>query len=92
MRDEILAIANLLKKNFRQIDQIRAFVFGSATCPDRKPNDLDILIIYDDVAIPKEIRRLLQNFGYMPIHLIFLSPQEEIETNFIIEQKCISIL
>jgi hypothetical protein len=91
MRAEITAIAGLLKENFRETDKIHAFAFGSAVHTNKTPNDIDILIVYDDLSLPQKIRYILEGIGYTPIHLIFLTPQEEIETNFIKKQNCISI-
>lgn len=92
MIKEIITVANWLKENFAQTDEIKAYVFGSAMYPDKIPNDIDILIIYNDPNHPKEIRDILDDFGYIPIHLIFLTLEEEVETNFIKSQNCRSIL
>lgn len=92
MREEVTAIVNVLKTKFQYVNQIRVFVFGSAPCPDTIPNDIDLVIIYDEPIHPEEIRKLLASLDYMPIHPIFLTIQEEMETNFITSQRCISIL
>ncbi|XHR94298.1 hypothetical protein ACFJIV_29095 [Mucilaginibacter sp. UC70_90] len=92
MSAEITAVADLLKENFPKTGQIRAFAFGSAVCANKTPNDIDIMIIYVDPTHPQQIRNILTGIGYTPVHLIFLTPEEEIETNFIEKQNCISIL
>jgi len=92
MRAEIITVAKLLRENFPKTGQIRAFAFGSAICTNKTPNDIDIMIIYVDPAHPQQIRSILAGIGYTPVHLIFLTPEEEIETNFIEKQNCISIL
>ncbi len=91
MRDEITNIANILSENFKKITNIEVFAFGSAIRIDSKPNDIDILVVYEDPAIPGKIRSSLGDIGYLPIHLIFLNRQEEIETDFIKKQKCVPI-
>ena len=90
MRSEIIAIADLLRKEL-PLGQIKAYSFGSATREDENPNDVDILITYNDTSLPEKIRALMKSLGYLPIHLIFLTPEEEIETNFIAAQNCVLI-
>jgi predicted nucleotidyltransferase len=92
MRDETTNIANILSENFKKIANIEVFAFGSAIGIDSSPNDIDILVVYEDTAIPDKIRSFLEGLGYLPIHLIFLTRQEEIETDFIRKQNCVSIL
>lgn len=91
MRTEITRITNRLNENFKKNNKIRAFVFGSAIRANETPNDIDILIVYDDITLPQKVRNILEGTEYIPIHLIFLTPQEETETNFIKKQNCISI-
>ena len=91
MSEEIFAIAELLTNSFQHLDQIKVFAFGTAIFKENT-NDIDILIIYDDQSHPPKLRALLENFGYQFIHLIFLTSQEEIETDFIRTQNCLSIL
>ncbi|SDS97938.1 hypothetical protein SAMN05216490_2222 [Mucilaginibacter mallensis] len=69
---------------------ISAFAFGSATRPDTKPNDMDLLIVYHEAWQPELIRQLLRDI-HLPIHLIFMLPDEQIETNFIALQECIAL-
>ena len=91
MREEVVTIANLLKESCHKNDKIKGYVFGSASRSKKFPNDIDILIIYDDQNVPEKLRKLIKGTGDMPVHLIFLTSQEETETNFITTQCCISI-
>lgn len=92
MRADIAIILDRLKKTLGQLPQIKAFVFGSAVQTNSPPNDIDILVIYMDPALPARIREVVFKIEYMPIHLIFLTPEEELETDFVRKQKCIPIL
>jgi len=84
-------ISTVLHDNNDITKGIKIYAFGSAIRSDKQPNDIDILIIYVEDTQPKVIRRLLDNMGNMPLHLIFMFPQEELETNFIRAQKCVEI-
>jgi len=92
MSAEITSISHLLKENIQQIGLVKVYVFGSASRPGAVPSDIDILVIYDNPEQAKMIRAMLDGFSYLPIHLLFLTDEEEIETNFIMAQKCIQIL
>jgi predicted nucleotidyltransferase len=88
----IISIRDRLKESILKIGQIRVYIFGSAIRPDTVPNDIDIFIIYDDPAQPRAIREFLREMNYIPVHLIFLTAEEEAETDFINKQNCVSIL
>ncbi|MET3606883.1 putative nucleotidyltransferase [Mucilaginibacter rubeus] len=90
MSNDIIEIVNCITTKFEQINQIRIYAFGSAVS-NHNPNDIDILIIYKDVTHPQKIREILENFSYQFIHLLFLTSEEENETNFIAAQKCVSV-
>lgn len=92
MTPDIASICDLLKESIQHVGQIKAYVFGSASRPNTVPSDIDILIIYNEPAQPRVLRDLLREVNYIPVHLIFLTIEEEIETNFIMEQNCIPIL
>ena len=92
MSDDLPSAYKLLKIHLEQIDGISAYIFGSSTRLNAKSNDIDILIIYDDPKLPQKIRTHLKGMCYVPIHLLFLTEEEEIETNFIAKQNCIAIL
>lgn len=92
MIKEIFAIVKLLKENIHEVGQTKVYAFGSAIRPDSNPEDIDLLIIYENPTIPKFIRKLLNGFGYIPIHLLFLTSGEEVETNFIALQECVRLV
>ncbi|MBB5396467.1 nucleotidyltransferase domain-containing protein [Mucilaginibacter sp. AK015] len=75
----------------RNLQPMSIFAFGSATRSNTNPNDIDLLIVYDEEWQPNVIRRLLSNIDYLPIHLIFMLREEQIETNFIELQKCVML-
>lgn len=58
------------------------------TRPNTRPNDIDILVIYDHAEQPKLLRRLLENLLYIRVDLIFMAKDEENETDFIPSQSC----
>ena len=91
MRVELTHIADILKNRLGLTEQIRAFAFGSSVDTNKRPNDIDIVIIYVDPLVPQKVRDILEDVTYMPIDLLFLTPEEELETDFIRKQKCISI-
>lgn len=84
-------IVNILEHNFSNIGYVEAYVFGSASLFKTAPNDIDILIIYETINQAKKIRQILSDVNNIPIHLLFLTREEETETNFIFTQKCIQI-
>lgn len=66
------------------------YLFGSVLEDCAAPSDIDILIIYDNPSTPSQIRENIENLVLIrPIHLIFMTLEEELETNFIASQRCI---
>lgn len=67
----------------------RWYVFGSGV--HRKasaPNDLDILVIYDDLAVATSLRKTLGTLP-LPLHVLFLTEAEEREFDFIELQRAV---
>jgi predicted nucleotidyltransferase len=67
---------------------IECYLFGSILTNPKQANDIDILIIYtaqQQISILKESFNNLTN--KYPLHLIFFTPFEEREFNFIKEQR-----
>jgi len=88
---EIQSIITQIEKSDADLGRIELYVFGSATLPNSKPEDIDILVIYDCADQPKVIRKLLESLLYINLDLIFMTKEEEIETDFIRLQKCMLI-
>jgi predicted nucleotidyltransferase len=92
MSTEIAIIVDRLNEKLGRSEQIKAFAFGSAVQSNKTPNDIDIMVVYSDPTIPRRVREILEGLFYTPVHLIFLTDEEELETDFIRKQKCISII
>lgn len=64
------------------------YLFGSVLKEDRKPNDIDILIIYKHYSAQigekvKEIHEQMEQEYDLPVDISVLSVTEEIETGFL---------
>lgn len=92
MREEIDGIFDLLVLNKYIIGCFKAYLFGSIITNKPFPNDIDILIIYENEEQPKIIRNIFEKVSYLPIHFLFLTEKEENEKKFILEQGCLKIL
>lgn len=88
MRGEVYVIQELLRKNRKYLKNTKVFIFGSLVKNEKYINDIDLLIICNDLKQSKIIRKILENFSFLPVDLLFLSYEEEIELNFIKAQNC----
>jgi hypothetical protein len=69
--------------------QVKGFVFGSATRPNFRWTDVDILIVYSDDRDASDVRKVMAPVcAVTPIDLLMISSAEESELNFVAEQKC----
>jgi predicted nucleotidyltransferase len=91
MTEEIRLISDQIAQNRASLGDIGLYAFGSATHTNSIPNDIDILVIYHYPDQPRLLRKLLENLLYIEIDLIFMTPEEEGEMDFIKSQNCISI-
>lgn len=75
---------------------IRFYLFGSIIKDNCKPNDIDILILYDDSSINNfysviNLRKILEErltwIFNLPIDITLLSYKENTEINFVLSEK-----
>ncbi|WP_172619620.1 nucleotidyltransferase domain-containing protein [Paenibacillus alvei] len=80
------------------LEQLDVFIFGSYISSE-KPNDIDLLIIYDSNFFPRKsiyeycsnlINQIEEKCG-LPVDVTYLSINEEIENRFVEFVKAISI-
>lgn len=90
IQDIRLILMQIVNSN-ENLGSVELYAFGSATRSNTSPNDIDILAIYNHTEQPRLIRRLLENLLYIRIDLIFMTREEENETDFIRSQNCIPI-
>lgn len=82
---------NLLAKNVFSRG-VTCYLFGSITGRGTALSDIDLLIIYEDMDAIISIRDDLAPFCLeRPIHLIFMTEAEALETNFIELVRCVKI-
>ena len=74
---------------------IQLYLFGSARV-SKKPNDLDILLIYPDISkvtetleLKKELISYLQELNCKDIHMVLMTVQENDEINFVKKEGAI---
>lgn len=82
-------IVELIQNNIALFDQFdRVYLFGSVLDDHKEPNDVDILLIYNQYTtkITEEISRVLsslENLLGIAIDLTVLSVEEEKDTQFL---------
>ena len=82
-------IVELIQNNIALFEQFdRVYLFGSVLDDHKEPNDVDILLIYNQYTtkITKEISRVLsslENLLGIAIDLTVLSVEEEKDTQFL---------
>ncbi|WP_411810689.1 nucleotidyltransferase domain-containing protein [Chryseobacterium scophthalmum] len=76
---------NSLISSLKLLSNNKCYLFGSIIDENRNlKNDIDILILYKNENEPKIIREKLDQILILfPIHIIFLTYEEEDELNFI---------
>lgn len=93
MTDEIALLAQEIAKRGAFFKTTRWYIFGSVTKGSRSPSDFDILVIYRDLSDTVEIRKRLTDLELIrPIHLLFMTKEEEKETGFISGQSCVELI
>lgn len=91
------SIVNIVKEHLFLLKDIEhAYLFGSVLDANKKPNDIDVLIIYIDYT--DKIRKQLQEFAKalesdsgLPVDLTVLSYEEEKEVQFLKRFKFLCI-
>ena len=91
------SIVNIVKEHLFLLKDIEhAYLFGSVLDANKKPNDIDVLIIYSDYT--DKIRKQLQEFAKalksdsgLPVDLTVLSYEEEKEVQFLKRFKFLCI-
>jgi len=82
---ELTRIANKVNK---QVPNLSWYLFGSVIDQPKKANDIDLLVIYRNKSDPKIVRNGLYEVPpRYPLHITFLSENEEKELKFISHRK-----
>lgn len=81
---------------FREITtkilNIQIFLFGSILDELVSAMDIDVLVIYNKTSDTKVIDDMLSAVSFrLPIHVVYMTPKEEQELNFIETQNAINI-
>ena len=84
---------------YEAMPQIRArvptsrwFFFGSITTTKRPVGDIDLLVVCETTADCIMVRTELASIcAQFPIHLLFMTPNEEMEVNFIQGESVVEI-
>lgn len=83
------SIVNIVKEHLFLLKDIEhAYLFGSVLDANKKPNDIDVLIIYTDYTDKtrkqlQEFAKALESDGGLPVDLTVLSIEEEKEVQFL---------
>ena len=92
--EEVLERA-LYDEMWRIVDRVpssRWFLFGSITTYRRPAKDVDLLVVgkttADCITVRTELASLCKRF---PIHLLLMTPSEEVETKFVESVNAIEI-
>ena len=78
-----------IRRNLDSLSAIKhLYVFGSVLESNSIPNDIDILLIYDEYTddvkrASKHIKNVLEFEFDIPVDLVLLSTQEEKDVNFL---------
>jgi predicted nucleotidyltransferase len=72
--------------------RIQIYAFGSILRKTNNISDVDIVIVYESEADLGNIKRVLESFGRMiPLDVLYMSFEEEIELNFLAQQRAINV-
>ncbi|WPY97622.1 nucleotidyltransferase domain-containing protein [Christiangramia sp. OXR-203] len=72
----------------KKLKNVHVYLFGSILNNPKKANDLDILILYNDIDQVKFIKEKCDIINLIyPIHILYLTFQEEKELQFTSEQN-----
>lgn len=89
MVQELKCLARELSKEFPNISW---YLFGSLLRQETIPSDIDLLIVYPHGVEARKIRMKLSAICLcLPIDLLLLREDEELELNFIAEQSAMCI-
>ncbi|MEQ1764553.1 MAG: hypothetical protein ABL984_15595 [Pyrinomonadaceae bacterium] len=84
---ELIQISALLiaqaEKLSVSLPSLRWHLFGSILWASR-PNDIDLLVIYEQLIEPKLVREALREISLtLPLDILFMTEKEVIETQFL---------
>ena len=90
--DDVLYIANKLAKCANDFSNVVVLAFGSALHRKLPYSDIDLLIMYQTEQALKEIQIELESIHLeLPVDVIYMTPCEERELDFIQNQGCVKI-
>lgn len=90
MTDEIDWLRLRLLEVKACLDSTTWYVFGSATRSKSVPTDIDVLILYRDCRDVTTIRERVAAIDLeRPVHLVFMTHEEEHELDFIKSERCV---
>lgn len=88
--NEIKQILSEIVSSWFCVDDTDWYLFGSALHKSKVPSDIDLLIIYRDEADAYRIRNGIFTLkAKYPLHLLFMTPTEEEEIDFINSESCV---
>lgn len=71
------------------VGNLQWYLFGSSLTGVKRPQDIDILVVYPEEEDTERLKKLLANFLLSaPVDLILMSQAEEQQTNFVQSQNC----
>lgn len=93
---ELTIITRYLQEKANELDFVipglKWYIFGSLLNDKNHSNDVDVLVIYESTNDPKIIKSHLQNLSLLlPLHLVFMTLEEENELQIIETQKATQI-
>lgn len=67
-----------------ELSGVRFYLFGSILDPSVKSFDIDLLVMYEDVAHPVIVKGVLEKLLLpIPLDVIYMTPKENIELRFV---------
>ena len=90
--DDVSYIANKLAKCANDFGDVVVLAFGSAQRRECPYSDIDILVMYQTDQELKDIQIELESIHLeLPVDVIYMTPCEERELDFIRNQGCVKI-
>ena len=84
-------VATHLLNTCSSLATYKSYMFGSYV--DSVGVDIDILIIGEPGQTLNKLKCELAKAGaLLPLHILYMNPQEALETNFITQQNCVSLI
>ena len=83
-------VSAYLIKRCLTLSAFKSYMFGSYVESDGV--DIDILIVGEPGQMLNKLKHELAEAGaQLPLHILFMNPQEAQETNFVLQQHCVSL-